>query len=352
MAAVSIPRPAVEVAATTVDHLYFSWFAILSALILIFHSRLPGWQDYLALHAIVVIAILTLIALAPEHRWAGFLHDWYPLAVFILCFEEVARLSFLLASHWEDHYLLAFEARLFPTPPTVWLAAHGNFFITELMELGYFSYFVLLMIVGGALYSRPGRREFRQVMTASVVSYLICYVSFLLFPTEGPHHTLAALHTAPISGGPFHGLVLFLQRHSGVHGCAFPSSHVAAGLVALIFAWKYAPRLGAALTPLVVLLCAGAVYDRYHYVSDILAGLLVGALAASLVLHLQPLRANASATSDQGLFLHQIRSLTASPSPPRFISPANFPSQEKSTGTLLSAGRFPAPGRNSLKARI
>jgi len=174
MAALSIPRPVAEVAATTVDHLYFSWFAALSALILIFHSRLPGWPDYLALHAIVVIAILTLISLAPTHRWDSFLHDWYPFAVFILCFEEVARLSLLLAASWQDQYILGFEARLFPTPPTVWLAAHGNWLITEFMELGYFSYFVLLMIVGGALYSRPGRREFRQVMTASVVSYLIC----------------------------------------------------------------------------------------------------------------------------------------------------------------------------------
>ena len=286
MAALSIPHPVAEVAATTVDHLYFSWFAALSALILIFHSRLPGWPDYLALHAIVVIAILTLISLAPTHRWANFLHDWYPLAVFILCFEEVARLSLLLATSWQDQYILDFEARLFPTPPTVWLAAHGNWLITEFMELGYFSYFVLLMIVGGALYSRPGRRAFRQVMTASVVSYLICYVFFLLFPTEGPHHTLAALHTTPITGGPFHWLVLLIQRHAGVHGCAFPSSHVAAGLVSLIFAWKYAPRLAAALTPLVVLLCLGAVYDRYHYVSDILAGLLVGAFACFLILRL------------------------------------------------------------------
>jgi membrane-associated phospholipid phosphatase len=39
--------------------------------------------------------------------------------------------------------------------------------------------------------------------------------------------------------------------------------------------------LGAALTPLVALLCVGAVYDRYHYVSDVVSGLVVGLAAVS-----------------------------------------------------------------------
>ena len=39
-------------------------------------------------------------------------------------------------------------------------------------------------------------------------------------------------------------------------------------VVALVFAWRYAPKLGVCLTPLVVLLCFGGIYDRYHYASD------------------------------------------------------------------------------------
>jgi hypothetical protein len=34
-------------------------------------------------------------------------------------------------------------------------------------------------------------------------------------------------------------------------------------MVALIFAWRYLPKMGATITPIVLLLCAGAVYDRY-----------------------------------------------------------------------------------------
>jgi membrane-associated phospholipid phosphatase len=271
-------------ALTFVDKLYFVWFIGLTALILPFHSRIAGWQNYVIVH-VIALSIVIWLALAVERSaTARFLHDWYPLAFFIVCFEETARLSFLIVDSWRDPYILHFEAWAFGTPPTVWLDYFASRPFTELMEVGYFSYFLLLMIVGGSLYNRPGKSEFRQVMTASVLAYMVCYVFFILFPTEGPAHTLAHLHTTKLYGGPFHWLVLLIQNYAGVHGNAFPSSHVAEGMVTLIFAWRYRPKLGAVLTPFVFLLCCGAVYDRYHYASDVIAGLGVGVLCAGVVL--------------------------------------------------------------------
>ena len=121
-------------------------------------------------------------------------------------------------------------------------------------------------------------------MDASVIAYMISYVFFLAFPTEGPAYTLAGEHAMGLrEGGPFYWMVGMIQRYLGVHGNAFPSSHVAAGAVAVIFAWQYTPRLAAALTPLVFLLCAGAVYDRYHYVTDVVGGAAVASVAVWIV---------------------------------------------------------------------
>src|SRR5512146_101099 len=196
---------------TFVDRLYCVWFAGLSTLILMFHEGVASWPKYLIVH-IITLWIIALLALGSERsRVARFLHDWYPLALFIVCFEETARLSFLVVDGWRDAYVLRFEAWAFPVWPTVWLNSFASWGFTELMELGYFSYFVLLMIVGGALYNRPGKREFRQVMTASVLAYLVCGVFFILFPTEGPAHTLARVHTTVLHGGPFHWAVLLIQ---------------------------------------------------------------------------------------------------------------------------------------------
>lgn len=269
--------------ANLTDQIYVISLIVVTPWILI--SERVEYRWWLAAVNVACLLMIRALQLWARRSTVGeFLHDWYPLGMFIVCFEEVSRLSFMVHDNWQDRCLLVLESRLFAVPPTVWLGQHGSWWLTEILEIGYFSYFVLLMIVGGVLYARSDKRPFGQVMDATVLANLICYLVFIFFPTEGPAHTLAAQHDSPLpGGGPFHWMVRLIQSNAGVHGNAFPSAHVAGGVVALFFAWKFVPRLGIALTPLVILLCIGAVYDRYHYVSDVIAGIVVG-VGASLVI--------------------------------------------------------------------
>lgn len=267
-----------------VDRLYLGYFLVLSGLVLAFQHRLPHWPDYLLLHA-VGFAVVVLLAVGGRHsRAVEFFHDWYPVLAFIVLFEEVARLSLLVVPVWRDPYILEVEARLFHTPPTDWLRQFASPAVTEIMEAGYFSYFLYVLIVGGVLYAQRHQRAFREVMSANVLAYSLCYIWFILFPTQGPAHTLDGVPNAALPGGPFHWAVLLIQQLGGVQGNAFPSSHVAAGFASVFFAWRYLPRLGAVLTPFLALLCLGAVYDGYHYLSDVAGGLVFGALAVAMVL--------------------------------------------------------------------
>ena len=270
--------------ATFTDYTFFVLFWVATVAVLALPERVRHPWTIAAVNLVCFAMVAALERAADRGRLWRFLHSWYPLGIFIVCFEEASRLSFLVRNGWQDHYLLALESRLFATAPTVWLGRYGSPLLTEILELGYFSYFVLLMIVGGVLYARPDKRGFRQVMDATVLSYALCYLVFILFPTEGPAYTLAARHDFEIpGGGPFHWIVRFIQTYGGVHGNAFPSAHVAGAVVALFYAWRYAPRLGAWLSPLVFLLCVGAVYDRYHYVSDVVAGIFIGVIPAWVI---------------------------------------------------------------------
>ncbi len=265
------------------DRMYVAYFSAICILMLVLRQHVPGWSAFFLTHLIYLAMILLLIVTARRLPTA---HAWYPLVMPLVTFGMVAQLNFLFVHAWQDHYLLAFESWLFPQPPTVWLARFASPLVTEVLEIGYFSYFVMLATVAGVLYRRADKAPFAGVMAASVLSYMLCYVVFIAFPTEGPAHTLRHLRSVPLTGGLFHWLVGLTQR-GGVHGNAFPSAHVAGSTAPLFFAWRHVPKLARWLTPLVVLLCIGAVYDRYHYASDIFAGILVGALAAGLVMLVQ-----------------------------------------------------------------
>jgi membrane-associated phospholipid phosphatase len=72
--------------------------------------------------------------------------------------------------------------------------------------------------------------------------------------------------------------MLHIHENGALLGAAFPSSHVAASAIPWYYTWRWYPRHRWWMTTLFVLLCMSTVYCRYHYVVDVLAGLLLAAL--------------------------------------------------------------------------
>ncbi|MCL4865144.1 MAG: phosphatase PAP2 family protein, partial [Gemmatimonadales bacterium] len=68
------------------------------------------------------------------------------------------------------------------------------------------------------------------------------------------------------------------------YGAAFPSSHVAAAVVALGMTWRGSRRAGQTLLGPVVLLVVSVVYCQMHFAVDAVAGLVVagGVLVATI----------------------------------------------------------------------
>src|SRR5947209_981176 len=115
------------------DRAYVAFFILITAMILWRDGHISNWQAWVAIDIFALFAICLLARFGDRSTLWSFLHDWYPLGMPILTFEEVSRLSFLLRSGWQDHYILNTEARLFPVPPTVWLGQHGSPLVTELV---------------------------------------------------------------------------------------------------------------------------------------------------------------------------------------------------------------------------
>ena len=262
--------------ASPADRLLVVYFVAGALAIALRRAHVAGWPYFVVLHAACLAIIVGLIAVS--NRWPA-LHAWYPIVMALVIFEEVALLNFMFVGEWQDRHILAFESAVFSDPPTVWLSRFASPLVTEALAIGYFSYYLMLPGVALVLYRRRDIAAFQGVMAAGVLAYLICYGIFVVFPTEGPSQTLRHFHTGGFSGGPFWAVVALIQATGGVHGNAFPSAHAAGAMVALLFAWRYVRPLAVLLLACVILMCVGAVYLRYHYASDMIAGLVVGAIA-------------------------------------------------------------------------
>jgi membrane-associated phospholipid phosphatase len=278
------------------------YLAVSSVLIVIFAANLTRPLRLLSVQALVALLIVALCRAeanvwsptstsAIERRSASrngtrtltqrfwhFWRHWYPHLFFLFCFEELGALVHLVSPRWQDAKLIAFDHWLTGVHPAIWLEQFATAGRNEFMQFAYLTYFVYLLVLAGILYYREDWRGYWSVMTYSAVGYAIGYVIAIFFPIESPWFAMAGSWHGELHGGPFTAAVHFIEHYGRVRGGAFPSEHVAGSFAALWGAWRHRRWLFWAMLPLVLCMCISTVWGRYHYVADILGGMVTGTL--------------------------------------------------------------------------
>lgn len=265
------------------DRLTLAYLIFSTTLIVVCQQNIPRWATLLPIH-------LGLIVMIPGLAYARVrsvpvlspLSQWYPTLLFIFFFEEIGLIVHAIFPGWFDEYLIKADYAMFGAHPTVWIEQFSNYWLNEYMQLVYTSYFLLTIGLGAYLWIRDRREDFAEFIASTCAAYYLCYVIFVFFPIESPHHTLRHLQQVELAGGPFTAFINSIEKHGRVHGGAFPSAHVAGSVVVLISAWRFARRAGYWLTPLALSICVATVYGRYHYVMDVFAGILMALIGCRL----------------------------------------------------------------------
>jgi len=258
----------------------FAYLAWLNVLLALFRHNLAHASQYFAIHCGIALGI-TSLAWAAAHSKnpvLRFARDWYPLPLYIFFFEELQGLVHIIFPGWFDRWLIQFDYGFAGVHPSVWLARFSSPALNDFMQFAYMTYFLYLVLLPAILYAEKDRLAFWNVMVSTAAANYIVYAIAVLLPIESPYHTLAALNTAPLSGGYFTTLIEFIERFARVHGGAFPSAHVAGSMVAILASWRYRRWLFWICLPFFICMCVSTVYGRYHYVADVLAGIVVGAI--------------------------------------------------------------------------
>jgi membrane-associated phospholipid phosphatase len=258
-----------------VDSVLSAYLLFTLVVILARSDRVTHALRIFTINACLLILVQVLAAARARGGPAAVAAEWYPLAFFVVFFEQIGSLVHAFVLGWRDPLLIAADRAIFGVDLTVWIEQYASYWLTEVMQLAYTSYFVITAGVAAYLWVECGRDAFHRLMLASSITYCVCYVIFILFPIESPYHTMRHLQTVELHGGVFTAIIEWIERYGRVHGGAFPSAHVAGSVVTLLTARRVAPRLALWLTPLVGLLMIATVYGRYHYGVDVLAGVAV-----------------------------------------------------------------------------
>ena len=239
-------------------------------------TRTSGSPTGLLLH----LTALGVVSLAYAGALPTTVRHWTPLGFGAFLYVELRWLVSGAGLTHQDALIAAWERVVFPMDPSRTLTQAWPWApLSELLHACYLSYYALIFVPPAVLWLKGRRSAFSATVLALAVVYALCFAIYVIFPVDGPRF-LRGASAAP--AGPIRSLVIALLDSGSSRGTAFPSSHVAASVVASVCALRFQRRLGAVAAVLTAGVCVGAVYGGYHYGVDILGGLLTGVVALVL----------------------------------------------------------------------
>jgi len=287
---------------TFVDYATQGYLAVVGVLILLLHNdQVPHWPWLLTAHAGVLTLVHLLIRLHAEGgagRGVDFLRHFYPVLLYTGFYRETGELHHMLYPGFLDPVIIRLEQAVFGFQPSLAFMDHLPYLaVSELLYAAYFTYYLMIVGIGLALFLRNREQFFHYVSVVSFVFY-ICYLIYLFLPVMGPRSfyrdpadyllpsEVQPVHVPPfpeaVKAGLFYQIMAFIYRTLESPGAAFPSSHVAVAVTTVWFSFRYLRRIRYLHLGDAVLLCLSTVYCRYHYAVDVVAGLVAAGLLVPL----------------------------------------------------------------------
>lgn len=271
------------------DLIVLAYAALMALLIILFGEPNGIHARALIFYLGIAALVLLIVRYFPESdsRWWAFFRLGYPALLFTFFYRTTGSLMTLFHHGFFDAKVTSFETSLFGVSPSLYIDQHltGWHWLNELLSFGYFSYYFMIL---GLLLLTLFRRQFRillSVVSALCVAFFISYLVFIIYPVESPRWFYSAQYTEPIHGWIFRSAVEMVIGQGGLHGGGMPSSHVGVALVVMFYSLRYYFKIGLVLIPLNILLAAGTIWGRFHYLSDVVTGIMVGIVPVWIVWH-------------------------------------------------------------------
>jgi len=278
------------------DILMLGFVSVLTVINMFFSSRIPRWGLMVSVN-FVVTGFIIWLGFA-RHRCGykilRYIHDWYVVVMVFVSFKE---LYFIIKPiHFGRDYddiLIAVDRWLFGVDPTQWLMQFATPWLTEILQVAYTAFYLLFLILGYEIYRRKNFDMFHFFMFTCVYGFFLSYLGYLFLPAVGPRFTLHDFSTLDSNlpglwltpslrwfvnwGESVRMNVPNVVAMASAQRDVFPSGHTMMTLVLMNLSARAHARTRWIIYITGTLLIVATVYERYHYVIDLIGGALFAA---------------------------------------------------------------------------
>jgi membrane-associated phospholipid phosphatase len=273
----------------------------LTFLLFYYYQSFKNVTDYIFLNTLILFWIISISTINEKFRAGRIFVLFQRLSIVPIIFY-IYMLSLELLPYINpndiDKILIDIDLFLFRVNPTQWIYQFSNPILTEMLQVAYWLFFLLLFINGIELHITKRDQQFNRFAAIIMFSFYLTYILYMIFPAIGPRFTL---HDFSLLSSELPGLFLteFLREQinagAGIVGNVsdpaaivnrdcMPSGHTALTIINIYLAFQFRTRMRYMILIIGICIIISTIYLRYHYVVDILAGI----LTAILILIIEP----------------------------------------------------------------
>lgn len=265
----------------------FSLFLIL--LHIIFYNKIENSLNWIFINLVVITLAFTISYLeaVTEQKVWRIIHYWYIAPIILLTFRQLFFMVKPIRVYDYDNLFIAIDRWMFGTDPTHFLEQFANPVLTETLQIVYGMFYLLPIILGLSLLNKDRFVALDFALFSVIYGFFLSYLGYFLLPGIGPRFTLHDFNTINQTlpglwltnylremtnageGIPFGTLnpAAVVQRD------VFPSGHTMITLIVMYLSVRLKSRSRYFFIPIGTLLIFSTVYLWYHYVIDLIGGL-------------------------------------------------------------------------------
>jgi len=208
--------------------------------------------------------VVLLVALSPT--LSPVVRAWMPHVYLLAGYWMPSLLVGSPRSRWFEDWLAASDERLRPVLPDI------SEPLRHFVELAYLLCYPMIPISFAIVWTNGGSDDVQRFWVSVLLAGYTCYVTLPWLVSRPPRLRLERVSRTRLAG--VNAFVLGRVSHQLI---TFPSGHVAVAAAAAASVAAVSAPVGAVTWALVAAISVGAVAGGYHYVIDVLSGLLVAA---------------------------------------------------------------------------
>ena len=266
------------------------FFSLLIVINIIYYNRVEQWLIFVCLNIFIIffVFILAFLENKYKHKAWHIIHYWYIAPLILVTFKELYFMIKPIRQADYDYLFIQIDRWLFGTDPTHFLYQFSHPVITEILQIIYGSFYLLPLLLGLFLYRKKRYLAMDYAVFSIVYGFYLSYLGYFTLPGIGPRFTLHDFSTInEILPGIFLTNTLREIVNIGesipagtinpaemVQRDVFPSGHTMITLIVMYLSVRLKSRSRYFFVPVGSLLIVATVYLWYHYVIDLIAGLI------------------------------------------------------------------------------